>query len=517
MKKLPIGIQSFAEIRHHDYVYVDKTKLIHRLMTSGKHYFLSRPRRFGKSLTLSTIQEIYQGNQALFSGLWIENHWDWSKKHPVIHLPFNALNYADLGLEFILTQELAQQAKKHELQLERSDAPGMFKELIEKLALSKGRVVILIDEYDKPIIDFLEEDQQPKAKANRETLRNFYSILKNADVQIEFFLMTGVSKFSQAGIFSQLNHLNDVTLDEKYASLLGYTGDELEHYFVEHLKHTWQRQQQYGTWASFLAEIRNWYNGYSWDAETRVYNPFSILNFLDKRRFGGYWFQSGTPTFLLHLIKNQRLFNFNDLQVSNIILDSYEIESLDVRTLFFQTGYLTIKAYDWQTNLYTLDYPNREVEEAMTQYIIATMLDKDKLDSSAPVVALQQAFLKNDLDKVVQIIHALLKDVPSLLIEKNDEHFYHALVHLHFRYLGIFMDSEVHTSDGRMDAVVKTATHIYILEFKVDQSAEVALVQIKNKDYAAKYKLEGKSIIGLGINFDRVSKGVSDWASEVLV
>jgi hypothetical protein len=516
MKKLPIGIQTFSEIIRQDCVYVDKTPFIHQMMTTGKVYFLSRPRRFGKSLTLSTIAEIYSGSKNLFTGLWIENNWNWEKKHPIIHISFNSLNYKDLGLEIVLKKELLKIGRKYELLLSETSSPELFEELIEKLAAAKGRVVILIDEYDKPIIDFLEAENLHIAKQNRAILRNFYSIIKNADPYIEFFLMTGVSKFSQTGIFSNLNHLNDITLNKKYASLTGYTQNELLLYFNDYLQEVLPdfaplNEQQ------LLEQIKQWYNGYSWDAKTRVYNPYSVLLFFDNRAFENYWFATGTPTFLINLIKEKKQFNFNQITASGALLDSYEPDDLDIRTLLFQTGYLTIKHIDIFNGIYTLDYPNREVEQSMTNYLIATLLNRSALDSPVPVFDVKSAFYQDNIERVIRIINSLLKDVPALLINPKNEHFYHSLVHLHFRYLGLLMDSEVHTSDGRMDAVVKTDTHIYILEFKIDQSADIALNQIKNKLYYQKYATENKIVVGIGINFDTEKRAVGNYLTEILI
>ncbi len=516
MKKLPIGIQTFSEIIRQDCVYVDKTPFIHQMMTTGKVYFLSRPRRFGKSLTLSTIAEIYSGSKNLFTGLWIENNWNWDKIHPIIHISFNSLNYKDLGLEIVLKKELLKIGRKYELLLSETSSPELFEELIEKLAAAKGRVVILIDEYDKPIIDFLEAENLHIAKQNRAILRNFYSIIKNADPYIEFFLMTGVSKFSQTGIFSNLNHLNDITLNKKYASLTGYTQNELLLYFNDYLQEVLPdfaplNEQQ------LLEQIKQWYNGYSWDAKTRVYNPYSVLLFFDNRAFENYWFATGTPTFLINLIKEKKQFNFNQITASGALLDSYEPDDLDIRTLLFQTGYLTIKHIDIFNGIYTLDYPNREVEQSMTNYLIATLLNRSALDSPVPVFDVKSAFYQDNIERVIRIINSLLKDVPALLINPQNEHFYHSLVHLHFRYLGLLMDSEVHTSDGRMDAVVKTDTHIYILEFKIDQSADIALNQIKNKLYYQKYATEQKTVVGIGINFDTEKRAVGNYLTEILI
>ena len=514
MKKLPIGIQTFSEIRNSaNYLYVDKTALIYEVITGAKVNFLSRPRRFGKSMTISTIKSIYEGDKQYFNGLWIENKWDWNKKHPVIHLSFASIDYHHRGVENAVIDKLKEIGQKYQINLVSTSHSSIFEELIEKLAAAKGRVVILIDEYDKPIIDFLEKETLPIAMQNRAVLRNFYSIIKSADPYIEFFLMTGVSKFSQTGIFSNLNHLDDLTLDERFGDLVGYTPNELTQYFNEWIDYAWQKFPDISK-AQFMDHIRLWYNGYSWDGIGTVYNPYSILNFLQKRSFENYWFKTGTPTFLLKLMREQNDFLFNNLIASNSLIDSYDLENLDLRTILFQTGYLTVKHIDRMNGIYTLDYPNREVEQSMTDYILAEILHTSHTNSGIPVFQIKDAFLNNDLTKVIKIINAILKDVPYPLLRGKKEDFYHALVHLHFRYLGLLMDSEVNTSDGRMDAVVKTPTHIYIVEFKLNQSAEKALQQIKDNDYAAKYAIDNKPIVLVGINFNSRKKAIGSWKTE---
>jgi Predicted AAA-ATPase/PD-(D/E)XK nuclease superfamily len=510
MENLPIGIQTFEKLRESNFLYVDKTEMIFKLFSGAKLYFLSRPRRFGKSMTISTIKSLFEGKKEYFKGLWIEDKWDWTKRNPVIHFSFNAISYGELGLPKALTNELNSIAEKNGITLKSESYDGLFRELIEKLSESKGRVVILIDEYDKPIIDFLEKTNQNIAVENRRVLRNFYSIIKNADPHIEFFFMTGVSKFSQTGIFSNLNHLLDLTLNDDFVNLVGYTPSELAFYFKDWLDYAWQKFPEL-TRDEFVDWVKIWYNGYSWDGEQTVYNPYSILLFLSNRRFDGYWFSTGTPTFLLNLMREQEDFIFNALKVGNVLLDSYDIENLNVRTIMFQAGYLTVKHVDRFTGIYTLDYPNREVEQAMSHYIMAELLHSDFTSSAIPVHQIKEAFGKNDVEKVIKIINALLKDVPNPLLKGKKEDFYHALVHLHFRYLGLLMDSEVNTSDGRMDAVVRTPTHIYILEFKLNESAEKALQQIIDKDYPAKYATDGREIHMIGINFNSRKKAIGSW------
>lgn len=517
MQQLPIGEQNFANLRQLNMLYVDKTEIIHQLLQGSRYNFLSRPRRFGKSLTLSTIRNIFQGEKELFKGLWIENQWDWSLKHPVVHLSFNQIGYAEIGLAAALTKALRQVADDFGVEV-KSTTPGLLlRELILATAAKHGTVVLLIDEYDKPLIDYLNKNELPIAKENRAILKSFYSGLKDdaAQAALRFFLITGVSKFSQVSLFSDLNYLSDLSLDARFCTLVGYTQTELLDNFTDYLN-ALNRALPNLNHEELIERIREWYNGYSWDGVSRVYNPFSILLLFQKLQFGDFWFKSGTPTFLINLLKEQELYMVDEMRVSGILFDSYDLENMDARALMFQTGYLTVKQYDPYRNRYTLGYPNREVEEAMNNYLIGSLLNRMPVDALRPVELLEDGFLQNDLPKVITVINSLLKDLPSHLLDDKTEHFYHALVHLHFRYLGLYLESEVHTSDGRMDAVVQTPTHVYIIEFKLNASAEVALTQIREKQYAEKYRLLPKTLLGLGISFDTKAKKVKDWASEVL-
>ena len=514
MKNLPIAIQTFSELRSRDCVYVDKTEHIHRLLTTSKAYFFSRPRRFGKSMTLSTIKSIYKGEKHYFDGLWIENNWDWTRRNPIIHIPFSSLGYNSIGLVSALELFLRKQAANHNIVLEATSYILLFEELIRKLCEKDGKVVILIDEYDKPIIDHLEKENIERGKENRAILREFYSVIKDADEYIEFFFMTGVSKFSQTGIFSHLNHLDDISLSKKYVDLVGYTQTELEDNFGDYIDDALLRFTRYNR-EELLQNIKLWYNGYSWDAINSVYNPYSVLNFFNQQVFEDFWFKTGSPRFLILMLQELGMFNLNEMKASGSMISSYDLEDLNIRALLFQTGYLTIKEMDIYTASYVLDYPNKEVELAMTENIIAKWIGGETTQVRAPVLDIQSAFLKNKIEKVIWIINSLFKDVPFPLLKGKKEDFYHAIIHLHFKYLGMMnMDSEVCTSDGRMDAVVKTATHIYILEFKINKSAEIALQQIKDKAYPEKYLIENKEIVMIGINFDTRKKGIKDWLLE---
>jgi hypothetical protein len=515
MQQLPIGEQNFAKLRQQNMLYVDKTEQIYQLLKGSSYNFLSRPRRFGKSLTLSTIRNIFQGEKEFFKGLWIEDQWDWALKHPVIHLSFNQIGYAEIGLAAALTKALRQVADDFGVEV-KSTTPGLLlRELILATAAKHGTVVLLIDEYDKPLIDYLNKNELPIAKENRAILKSFYSGLKDdaAQAALRFFLITGVSKFSQVSLFSDLNYLSDLSLDARFGTLVGYTQTELLDNFTDYLS-ALNRALPNLNQAELIERIREWYNGYSWDGVSRVYNPFSILLLFQKLQFGDFWFKSGTPTFLINLLKEQELYMVDEMRVSGILFDSYDLENMDARALMFQTGYLTVKQYDPYRNRYTLGYPNREVEEAMNNYLIGSLLNRMPADALRPVELLEDGFLQNDLPKVITVINSLLKDLPSHLLDDKTEHFYHALVHLHFRYLGLYLESEVHTSDGRMDAVVQTPSHVYIIEFKLNMEAKIALAQIEAKQYAEKYRLSQKTIIGLGISFDTTKKAVKDWVSK---
>ena len=511
LQKLPIGIQTFSEIIEKEYLYVDKTEVVYRLLTSGKYFFLSRPRRSGKSLTLSTIKSIYLGQRELFTGLWIEDQWDWEQIHPMIHISFSGIGYQTQGLEAAIEAELRLVGTQFDIRFEQIGIDRMFAELIRKLA-DKGKVVLLIDEYDKPIIDYLDDIEQ--AKENQATLKTFYSVIKNNDPYIEFLLITGVSKFSKVSIFSELNNLTDITINRRFANLTGYTQTELEDSFAPYMP---DAESILGLDRStLLARLQHWYNGYSWDGRTYVYNPFSILNFFLQVDFRNFWFETGTPTFLLKLLKKEWLYKLDDLTVSEQTFSSYEIEQLQVIAILFQSGYLTIKEKG-DFGLYTLDYPNAEVKESMLSYIIADLRNQQAALTKPMVIELYEAFNANDVERIILLIKSIFKNIPSQIFLGKAEAYYHSLIHLVFFYLGQYTESEVNTNDGRLDCVVQTPTHIYILEFKLDKSADEALQQIKDRGYADKYAADPRPKVLLGINFSREEKTVDGWKIDPLV
>lgn len=509
MKKLPIGIQDFKKIREGDYLYVDKTQHLYQLTTEGSYYFLSRPRRFGKSLTVSTIAELFKGSQELFKGLWIEDKWDWNQTHPVIKIGFSSIGYKTVGLEAAIYTKLASEAESHGITLEQQGYDLQFQELIQKLYHKHGRVVILIDEYDKPIIDYL--DHPEKAKAQRNILKTFYSVLKDADAYLKMLFLTGVSKFSKASIFSELNNLQELSSHPAYTTLLGYTQHELEHYFAAYINHFTPR---FDSKEAFLQQIKHWYNGYTWDGINHVYNPFSILNFFDSGNFRNYWFESGTPTFLIKLLRNNQLYDMESIQTSYAAFGSYELDNISPETLMFQTGYITIKQ-DMGFGLYELGYPNQEVRESMLQYLLADYTQGGQGNAAAPALQMAHALVKDQLELLPNYINALLGSIPYDL-HQNNEAYYHTIMHLAFSLIGVHIQSEIHVAKGRLDSIVQTNQAIYIFEFKVNSNAQEALSQIRTNNYAQAYQQKGLPIKAMGISFSTTTREVEDWAIEEL-
>ena len=349
--KYPIGIQDFRTLREGDYVYVDKTRQIHQLVSSGAYYFLSRPRRFGKSLTVSTIKEMYSGAEDLFSGLWVEDKWDFIEmRRPVVWLRFAQSGFRTEGLEAALHRLINQSANELGVELTETAFDQRFGELLRK-ASGKGRVVLLIDEYDKPIIDYIDDIN--RANRNRELLKSFYSVIKDSGPYLQLVFITGVSAFGKVSIFSDLNNLENITLAPYAETLVGITQNELQKYFGPHLK---SRDND---------ELRKWYNGYSWGGKVKLYNPFSLLSHFKSGSFQAFWYETGTPSFLLKALRERGQFNVRGIQAYRTRLLSFDVSALDPIGLLFQTGYLTIIDVEEQDSLYRLDFPNLEVRQSL--------------------------------------------------------------------------------------------------------------------------------------------------------
>ncbi len=506
-QKLALGNQEFSKVINNNCIYVDKTEMIYNLITKGDYYFISRPRRFGKSLLANTIKEIYLGSKDLFKGLWIYDKWDWETTYPVIKISFSEMGYNKLGLEEAIDDALTEIALKHNIKLTKKTNGTKFKELIVNLS-AQGQVAIIIDEYDKPIIDYM--DDIPQAETNKKILKNFYSILKDADKYIKLLFITGVSKFSKVSIFSDLNNLVDITVDENYSQIVGWTKDEIENYFPDYIKDVANKYKN--IFPNIMLEIKKWYNGYSWDGITKVYNPVSLMNFFQKRMFQNYWFATGTPTMLMDIIKTRQLtaFDIENTYTSTDILDKYDFTKINLNSLLFQTGYLTIKKINLRNQRITLDYPNQEVAESFSKHIIDTQTNNNIDLTQTLLYKIIDSFIDNKIDVFIKNVNILFKNISYNIIE-NKESYYHSLFFLIIKMVGFDIEVEIETIDGRIDAVVKTETNIYIIEFKINQTAEKAIQQIKDKKYALKYESDKRPISLLGINFDTENKIIEDW------
>jgi Predicted AAA-ATPase/PD-(D/E)XK nuclease superfamily len=504
IQRYPVGLQDFGEVRTGGYVYVDKTEFAYKLVEQGKYYFLSRPRRFGKSLFISTLECLFLAKKELFKGLYVEDKWNWEQTYPIIRISFSNIGHKEKGLYRAIDEELNSIAKKYNITFTQDVISGKFRELIVQLNETRGKVVVLIDEYDKPIIDFLGDNTE-KAIENRDILKSFYSVLKDADPHLKLVFITGVSKFSRVSIFSDLNNLQDLTTNRFFSGCCGITQNELEVYFEKELQETDKER------------IKEWYNGYTWDNRVSVYNPFSLLNFfVQGYEFKSFWFETGTLTFLIKLSENLGLYDFEEVEIGSAALSAYDIEKLQLIPLMFQTGYLTVKDYSEMGDVYTLSYPNKEVKRAYIENLMAAYSHADLGFGIVYVGKIRQFLERGEVDKIEGILNTIFKSLPYELWQKENEHFYHAIIHLTFSLLGVYIQSEVQTSDGRMDALIRMKDYVYCIEFKLDKSADEAIQQIKDKGYLEPFIHENKKRIAIGLNFSTEKKKVEELKWEAL-
>ncbi len=513
MKKFPIGIQTFRDLIQGEYLYIDKTEQLYNLMMDGgKYYFISRPRRFGKSLMISTLNEIFSGNKDLFEGLWIHDRIDWPP-YPVIHLDFTLLNYqTSERLEESLGRLLDDIAASYGIQLDQDRYYNeKFKQLIDKLASAhNGKVVVLVDEYDKPIIDKIEIEHQ--AMVHRDILNGFYAIIKAMDRYIHFALITGVSKFSRVSVFSGLNNLRDITLSEDFSSIMGYTQEELTHYFHPHIdtlakKLHLQEKELY-------ANIKTWYNGYSWDGKNFLYNPHSILNLFKEQKFDNYWFTSATPTFLVKLIRATQFpfESFDRYETDHSVFESFDVDRINIASLLFQSGYLTIKEIlpvSVTSRMYYFSYPNAEVKESFIKHLLSQFSGKLPNEVGSLAFQINRHIQAGDIEGFVNIVKSLFASIPYNIFETANESYYHSLMYLILTLAGINIQAEVQTNIGRTDAIIETNDTIYIVEFKIG-TAQAALNQIEEKKYFEKHLSSPKTIKLLGIGFDPTLRNIGD-------
>lgn len=515
-KPVQASTYTFRNIIQGGYLYVDKTQDIYRLVKPGSGiYFMSRPRRFGKSLLISTLSEIFSGNKELFKEQWIyTSDYDW-QPHPVLHIDFSLhriQSAEDLEVRFLRHFQLI--AEEYEIELVDGPFDIQCEDLIRKMAAKKP-VAILIDEYDRPLLESLENLEE--AKRIRNVLRDFYTILKSMDRYIRFIFITGISKFSKVGVFSTMNNLTDITMDLRFATLLGITEEELLTYLDAHIEAFAQRENM--TFEEMLTKIRDFYNGFRFvETAPRVYNPFSTLTLLEKQRFANYWFETGTPTFLLKLLKQQQynIESLDDLRLPELAFSTYEIEDLSIVPLLFQTGYLTIKEYDSDLGgIYTLGYPNTEVSNAFQAYLLREFNQRDFGLNNSHLYRLLEALLANEMDAFFENLQTFFADVPYNIHLKHEK-YYQTIFYLIFRLIGTHIQAEVHTNRGRIDAVVETAECIFLFEFKLDGDAAVALQQIRANQYFQKYQQHAKPALLIGANFDSEQRQIVEWLTEAV-
>ncbi len=510
MQSLPVGIQNIRDIILQEFTYVDKTGILYEFIRKKGLYFFSRPRRFGKSLTCSTLEAIFQGKKELFNGLAIsQTSYDW-QQYPVIRLDFSDITHTTIHfLEESLKFEFARIAQSHDVTVSTASSPSeQFKDLLYKITEKFGPVVIIIDEYDKPIIDHIGNPEL--ALQMRSFMKSLYGILKGAYIEanLRFLFMTGVSKFSKISIFSELNNLDDLTLDKRAATLCGYTQQELELVFNKHIDAYAQHTGM--TIPEMLDKLKYWYNGYQFSkSETKVYNPFSILNCLNKRDFANYWFASGTPTFITHCIHQNsaavsQLMCLENEQITISQMDKLSVETYfqDIVLLFLQAGYLTIKSFDDHTQLYQLGYPNYEVRLSMTEQILGLTTHITSVQVAGFVARFRDALVIDDINAFCTAMQDFFTLLPHTVIIDREK-FYQGVFFTVAKLIGARIDAEQATSRGFIDAVLEGHTNTYIIEFKKDKAPDIALRQISDKKYYEKFIIDGsKPVVLVGMNFD---------------
>ena len=510
-RRLPIGIQTFREIREQDCYYVDKTAHIHRLLDEGKHYFLSRPRRFGKSLFLDTLEALFEGSEDLFKGLAIHDRWDWSVRHPVLRLDFAAGNFKEPAqAEASLMEQLAAIERRAGIVSHYATAPGRLASVLEALHEQTGQpVAVLVDEYDKPILDAL--DTPEIARANRDFLRGLYAVIKTKDAHIRFSFITGVSKFSKVSLFSGLNNLIDLTLDPGYSAICGYTEADLDTVFAPELP------------GLDRDAIREWYNGYGWRGEEKVYNPFDILLLFRNREFGAWWFETGTPAFLVETLLERQVSaaTLDGTLASARLLSTFDVDDIATEALLFQTGYLTItgeETFGGPTR-YRLGYPNREVRQSLNESLLGYLV-RDGSRQEANSARLYQLLKVNDFEGLKTLFHSFYASIPHEWYTNNHiaryEGYYASVFYAYFAGLGPEITVEDSTSHGRLDMAVRFNANVYLFEFKVVElvPAGSAMAQLKEKGYAAKYRGSGEPVHLIGVEFSKDTRNIVSFEVE---
>lgn len=512
-KLYPIGIQNFESLRKDGYLYVDKTALIYQLAKRGRYYFLSRPRRFGKSLLISTLEAYFQGKRELFQGLAMEELEKEWLQHPILHLDLNIEKYDSIeSLGNILNNALTRWEKIYGDEPSEASFSLRFAGIIRRAhELTGQRVVILVDEYDKPMLQAINNEELQREFRN--TLKPFYGALKTMDGDIKFALLTGVTKFGKVSVFSDLNNLNDISMDKQYVSLCGMTEEEIHRYFEDDLRRLATAQDM--TYEEICTRLKEAYDGYHFRQNSEgIYNPFSVLNTFAKQEFGSYWFETGTPTYLVELLK-QNHYNLEQMsheETNSEVLNSIYADESPIPVIY-QSGYLTIKDYDPRFENYILGFPNREVEEGFIKFLMPFYTNVNKVESPFEIQQFTREIESGQPDAFLRRLQSFFADTPYELIRDLEVHYQNVLF-IVFRLVGFYVKAEYHTSEGRVDLVLQTDRYIYVMEFKLEGSAEEALQQIETKHYARPFEADSRQLFKIGINFDNNTRNIERWIVE---
>ncbi len=512
--KYPLGIQSFESIRTDGYVYVDKTALVFQLVSSGRYYFLSRPRRFGKSLLVSTLEAYFKGMKSLFSGLVLEGMEKEWKSYPVLKLSMNVDNYKSVQvLENVLNNTIDFWCSQYGVDITGESPSLRFANLIIALYKKTGsKVVVLVDEYDKPLLQSLE-DNDLQSQIRRE-LKAFYGVLKPLDEYIRFGFFTGVTKFSKVSVFSDLNNLTDISMDKRYADICGITEQEIH----DHLDSEVEQVAEVNgiTKAACYDRLKECYDGYHFEADTvGVYNPYSLLNALSSRAFKDYWFETGTPSYLIEQLKrtNYPLNSLGREELTANVLGNIDTIDQSPVPMLYQSGYLTLKGYDQEFEMYRLGFPNLEVERGFTRFLIPYYTNLKSDQGQLFVANFVKDLRAGNVESFMQRLESLFAD-GDYQVMGDAELYFQNVVWVVFKMIGFYCEVERHTTDGRMDMLVKTADYIYIIEFKLDKSADEALRQIDDKQYAKPFEHDSRHIYKIGVNFSTATRRLDDWKVE---
>ena len=527
---LPIGGQDFSDLRRNGFIYVDKTHFVADLVSASKYYFLSRPRRFGKSLFLSTLKAYFEGKKECFEGLFLEK-WEEAQaaqegreawqQYPVLYLDLNAKNYESReNLENVLDRHLLIWENKYGVKEKRVDLEDRFQSLLRYIyETTHQQVIVLVDEYDKPLLLTLEEGLEDLNNEYRRILKGFFAVLKSGDPYLRFVFLTGVSRFSKISLFSDLNHLNDISLNRDYSSVCGITEEELKSNFQPEIEALSESEQL--TYEETLEKLKQTYDGYLFiDGGVHVYNPFSLLNVFSDRMFFDYWFQSGTPTFLVQYLKKAHFYLpdlENNVEIDLSSLNNFKVDVGSPIPILYQAGYLTLKSYNRRSGLYSLGYPNNEVKYGLIRNLLPSYSNLDETKVQRFVWQFYEKVCSGDVASFMQVISDLLANIPYSSASKDDvrwrEQNYQIAVALIFQFMGMYTQTEVYSAKGRADCVVYTEHIIYIFEFKLWSAgtAEEALTQIQAQEYYKPFRLQGKKLVLIGTSFDEEKRNIKEW------